>query len=76
MLGMEQAYPEAFAARVYKISRDAQGNRLTHVKITGGKLKVLRSADKPDEGQGSRSMLGGKSQPDPHLFRSIVPKRQ
>ena len=40
MLGMEQAYPEAFAARVYKISRDAQGNRLTHVKITGGQLKV------------------------------------
>lgn len=39
-LGMEQIYPEAFAARVYKISRDAQGNRLTHVKITGGSLKV------------------------------------
>ena len=39
-LGMKQAYPEAFAARVYKISRDTQGNRLTHVKITGGSLKV------------------------------------
>ena len=39
-LGMERTYPEAFAARVYKISRDAQGNRLTHVKITGGSLKV------------------------------------
>ncbi len=34
------AYPEAFAAQVYKISRDAQGNRLTHMKITGGSLKV------------------------------------
>ena len=33
-------YGEAFRARVYKISRDAQGNRLTHVKITGGTLKV------------------------------------
>ena len=31
---------EAFAARVYKISRDQQGNRLTHMKITGGCLKV------------------------------------
>ncbi len=33
-------YPAAFGARVFKISRDDQGNRLTHVKITGGKLKV------------------------------------
>ncbi len=30
----------AFAALVYKISRDAQGKRLSHVKITGGELKV------------------------------------
>ena len=29
-----------FAARVYKISRDPQGNRLTWLKITGGSLKV------------------------------------
>ena len=34
------AYPEEFAARIYKISRDAQGSRLTHMKITGGSLKV------------------------------------
>ncbi len=33
-------YPEKFGARVYKISRDPQGNRLTHMKITGGSLKV------------------------------------
>lgn len=33
-------YPEEFAAKVYKITRDAQGNRLTHMKITGGSLKV------------------------------------
>ena len=37
------SYPATFGARVYKISRDAQGNRLTHVKITGGKLKVKQS---------------------------------
>lgn len=30
----------AFAARVYKISRDRQGNRLTFLKVTGGSLKV------------------------------------
>lgn len=33
-------YPEEFGARVYKISRDSQGKRLTHMKITGGVLKV------------------------------------
>lgn len=29
-----------FGAKVYKISRDARGERLTHMKITGGSLKV------------------------------------
>ncbi len=38
-----QNHGGAFAARVYKISRDAQGNRLTFLKVTGGELKV-RSA--------------------------------
>lgn len=33
-------YPEAFGARVYKISRDGNGNRLTHLKVTGGVLRV------------------------------------
>ena len=33
-------YPKDFAARVYKISRDPQGNRLTWLKVTGGALKV------------------------------------
>ena len=33
-------YGEDFAARVFKISRDEKGNRLTHLKVTGGTLKV------------------------------------
>lgn len=33
-------YPEAFGAKVYKIARDDQGNRLTYMKITGGSIKV------------------------------------
>ena len=33
-------YPETFGARVYKISRDSQGARLSWMKITGGSLKV------------------------------------
>lgn len=36
----EKQYPKDFGARVYKITRDTQGNRLTHIKITGGNLKV------------------------------------
>ncbi len=32
--------PEAFGARVFKISHDAQGVRLTHLKVTGGTLRV------------------------------------
>lgn len=36
----EKAYGEEFGARVYKIGRDDQGNRLTFLKITGGNLKV------------------------------------
>ena len=33
-------YPEEFGARVFKIARDEQGNRLTYLKLTGGSLKV------------------------------------
>lgn len=33
-------YPDAFGARVYKVGRDAQGLRLTYLKITGGSLRV------------------------------------
>lgn len=33
-------YPDNFGAKVYKISRDEKGSRLTHMKITGGSLKV------------------------------------
>ncbi len=33
-------YPRDFAAQVYKITRDPQGNRLTWLKVTGGQLKV------------------------------------
>ncbi|MBO5339453.1 MAG: TetM/TetW/TetO/TetS family tetracycline resistance ribosomal protection protein [Oscillospiraceae bacterium] len=34
------AYPQEFGARVFKISRDPQGSRLTWMKITGGELKA------------------------------------
>jgi len=34
------AYGETFGAKVYKILRDSQGNRMTCLKVTGGTLKV------------------------------------
>ena len=47
-------YPAEFGALVFKIMRDAQGNRLTCLKVTGGQLRVRapltyfpRGADAP-----------------------------
>ena len=47
----EPAYDAQFGAKVFKISRDDQGNRLTHLKVTGGSLKVkdLLSGIKDEE---------------------------
>lgn len=35
-----KSYPTDFGAKVFKIVRDAQGTRLTHLKVTGGVLKA------------------------------------
>lgn len=53
LLGLQRFAPvpqrlPAFGARVYKIARDAQGNRLTYMKITGGELRVRDSLSGPD----------------------------
>lgn len=42
------SYPKQFGARIYKITRDPQGMRLTHMKITGGTLSVKETLDLPD----------------------------
>lgn len=46
---LQKRYPDAFAARVFKIARDVQGNRLTYLKITGGSLKVKQILNKEAE---------------------------
>ncbi len=48
----QKVYPDNFGAYVYKISHDSQGNRLTHMKITGGTLyvkQVLKENEKVDQ---------------------------
>lgn len=42
-------YPKEFAARVFKISRDDQGNRLTFMKVTGGRVKVRMAIPQPSD---------------------------
>ena len=47
----EPLYSDSFGAKVYKITEDDKGQRLTHMKITGGSLKVkaLISEENPNE---------------------------
>ena len=42
---------ETFGAKVFKIARDEQGNRLTYMKITGGSLKVKTLLSSEGAGQ-------------------------
>lgn len=37
---LDKAYGQDFGAKIYKISYDEQGHRLTHVKVTSGSIKV------------------------------------
>lgn len=43
------AYPREFGAKIFKISHDAQGNRLTHLKVMGGTLKVKTALTNSNE---------------------------
>ena len=40
---------EEFGAKVFKIARDPQGNRLTYLKVTGGSLKVRNELTYTDQ---------------------------
>ena len=40
---LEQPCPAQFGARVFKIAADEKGNRLSYLKITGGRLRVRDS---------------------------------
>lgn len=43
-------YDAAFGARVFKIARDGQGNRLSYLKITGGSLAVRTQLEGEEDG--------------------------
>lgn len=53
-------YPKEFGAKVYKISRDKQGNRLTHLKITGGVLKTKTFVKQDERVEQIRTYSGNR----------------
>ncbi len=55
-------YTEQFGAKVFKITRDEQGTRLTHMKITGGQLQVkdMLSVDGSSEKVNQIRLYSGK----------------
>ncbi len=55
------AYPEVFGARIFKIARDAQGNRLTYLKVTGGSLRVKELLTNRQEGLGAEKIWEEKA---------------
>lgn len=58
----EKTYPEAFGAKVYQITRDQDGNKLVHMKITGGSLKVKTKFDQEEKADQIRRYSGTKYQ--------------
>ena len=52
------SYPEEFGARVFKVSTDEQGNRLTHLKVTGGTLRVKEKLYKDEKADQLRRYCG------------------
>lgn len=47
--------PATFGAKVYKIARDPQGNRLTYLKVTGGTLRVkMQMSNRREVGGGAK----------------------
>ena len=60
------AYPAAFSARVFKINHDAQGKRLTHLKVTGGTLRVrdaISYGGRQEKAAQLRIYTGGRFRP-------------
>ncbi len=60
---IEKVYSDKFSAKVFKISHDTNGAKVTHMKITGGKIKVrdaIKSDDKEEKISAIRIYSGAK----------------
>lgn len=60
----EKKYPEKFGAQVFKITRDKNGAKLVHLKITGGTLRVrdtVTVGEKEEKISSIRICSGAKS---------------
>lgn len=56
----QREYPETFGAKVFRISTDPQGNRLTHMRITGGVLHARDRFSEEDKADQIRRYNGVK----------------
>ena len=65
-------YPSEFGAKVFKISRDKQGNRLTHLKITGGTLKVKMPINEDEKVDQIRIYSGTSFTPVQEVFAGSI----
>ena len=61
-----------FGARVFKISRDLQGNRLTHMKVTSGAFRVKESLKENEKVNQIRIYSGGKYELVPFAQEGMV----
>ncbi len=70
----EKTYQAAFGARVFKITRDAQSVRLTHMKITGGSLRVKEALfeDKREKADQIRLYSGEKYETVPEVAAGSI----
>lgn len=68
----EPERPAEFGAKVFKITEDEQGNRLTHLKITGGSLKVKTALESGEKVNQLRIYSGTKFSTVPEVFAGTV----
>ena len=55
-------YPSEFGAKIYKVTYDEQGNRLAHVKVTGGTLQAKTKLSETEKVDQIRIYEGNKFQ--------------
>ncbi len=68
----EKVYPKEFGAKVFKVTRDEQGNRLTHMKITGGSLKVKERLTQDEKVDQIRKYSGNQYEMCDEVFAGEV----